>query len=232
DGKGKDRAYSYSQQDGKSGKGKQEWQPKWDEWQPKGDDVKGGSGGKFAGSSEHRSQLNSSASEFKPASLATSGFGDYGGYDAMAAQYWGWQQPAVQSLPTLWKEYADKDGSKYYYNSKTGLTQWERPAELDPPKPAVDAPSVSNSYSSPSGLGAAAFSSAPSGKGSREGKGFDASLRRDREDELRRTDKDELRRMRTDDGGKGAGGKARRRKGDDGNGKGGGGGGGGCGGLK
>merc|ERR1740121_1615747 len=40
-------------------------------------------------------------------------------------------QPEPQSL---WKEYADVDGVPYYYNFKTGLTQWEKPAELEPPK--------------------------------------------------------------------------------------------------
>lgn len=33
------------------------------------------------------------------------------------------------------KEFADSEGTKYYYNAKTGLSQWERPAELDPQRP-------------------------------------------------------------------------------------------------
>ena len=29
------------------------------------------------------------------------------------------------------QEFADADGTKYYYNAKTGLSQWERPREWD-----------------------------------------------------------------------------------------------------
>ena len=31
------------------------------------------------------------------------------------------------------QEFADAEGTKYYYNAKTGLTQWDRPPELEPP---------------------------------------------------------------------------------------------------
>jgi len=39
------------------------------------------------------------------------------------------------------QEFADAEGTKYYYNAKTGLTQWDRPAELEPPtRPEPPAP--------------------------------------------------------------------------------------------
>ena len=42
-----------------------------------------------------------------------------------------------------WREFADHEGTKYYYNCKTGLTQWERPAELDLPPPSQQSPEKS-----------------------------------------------------------------------------------------
>jgi len=54
-------------------------------------------------------------------------------YDASCGM-WGWQpEPPVPKveMPPLWSEYSTPDGEVYYYNSKTGLTQWERPPELD-----------------------------------------------------------------------------------------------------
>lgn len=81
-----------------------------------------------AGQREGRSQLNSSAPDFTPGAFT------YGGFGGETADYWGWQHQVVpMTAPPLWREYADQDGTKYYYNSKTGLCQWERPAELDPP---------------------------------------------------------------------------------------------------
>jgi len=71
-----------------------------------------------------RSQLSSSAPDFKPIGL----FGD--------PHAMGWNWPMMPQEVPVWREYADKDGSKYYYNSKTGLSQWEKPAELDAPTPA------------------------------------------------------------------------------------------------
>ena len=38
-------------------------------------------------------------------------------------------QPKTEILKK--KEFADADGTKYYYNAKTGLSQWERPREWD-----------------------------------------------------------------------------------------------------
>lgn len=94
-------------------------------------------GGAAAGTahSETRSQLNSSAADFTPGAFPC------GGYDA--AQYWDWQQSLQPAIPLLWREYADQDGQKYYYNCKTGLTQWERPPELDTPKSVAAATAAS-----------------------------------------------------------------------------------------
>mmetsp|Transcript_62846 Transcript_62846/g.187370 ORF Transcript_62846/g.187370 Transcript_62846/m.187370 type:complete len:455 (-) Transcript_62846:107-1471(-) len=91
-----------------------------------------------AASSVQRSQLNSAAPDFTPSSLA------YGAMPVAAdmKQMWGWQGPGgmmPQMLP-LWREYKDQNGVPYFYNSKTGLSQWERPAELDPPRPAAPSP--------------------------------------------------------------------------------------------
>eukprot|EP00435_Cladocopium_sp_Y103_P057112 s893_g19.t1 len=70
---------------------------------------------------EARSQLSSEAADFIPSGLYD--------YDVLSHQYWD-----MDEEPT-WREFADHEGTKYYYNCKTGLTQWERPAELDLPKP-------------------------------------------------------------------------------------------------
>eukprot|EP00930_Biecheleria_cincta_P075722 TRINITY_DN62905_c0_g1_i1.p1 TRINITY_DN62905_c0_g1~~TRINITY_DN62905_c0_g1_i1.p1 ORF type:complete len:352 (-),score=83.78 TRINITY_DN62905_c0_g1_i1:30-1085(-) len=74
-----------------------------------------------------RSPLSSSAPDFKPIGL----FGDL---NAMGS-FWNWPTGQEIQMPQIWREYADKDGSKYYYNSKTGLSQWERPQELGAPEP-------------------------------------------------------------------------------------------------
>jgi len=76
-----------------------------------------------------RSQLNSNAPDFKPS-----------GYSLGAHYGGGWgvgqaAQPPPPAMPPLWKEFKDEAGTPYYYNSKTGLSQWERPPELEPPKP-------------------------------------------------------------------------------------------------
>ncbi len=38
-------------------------------------------------------------------------------------------------MPPLWTEYKAEAGAAYYYNSRTGLTQWEKPPELEPTEP-------------------------------------------------------------------------------------------------
>jgi len=113
-GRGKDR-------EGKDGtgksKGKKDWNERQDwsakEWVPK----------ESGEPQDFRSQLNSTAPDFLPSGLYD--------YDALAAQYWSWP---IAEMPPLWREYADKDGTKYYYNAKTGLTQWERPPDLEQPE--------------------------------------------------------------------------------------------------
>jgi len=63
----------------------------------------------------------------------------FGGAD-YGDMWGGWQstavpEPTLPLMPPLWTEYETEDGQKYYYNSRTGLTQWDRPPELDPPRP-------------------------------------------------------------------------------------------------
>ncbi|KAK9861774.1 hypothetical protein WJX84_004295 [Apatococcus fuscideae] len=71
-------------------------------------------------------------------------FGGYGGYpqgggggDPYAQQQYG--QPAgggaPQGMPqaqppSAWQELADDQGRTYYYNSQTGVSQWDKPAEM------------------------------------------------------------------------------------------------------
>mmetsp|Transcript_47900 Transcript_47900/g.113834 ORF Transcript_47900/g.113834 Transcript_47900/m.113834 type:complete len:393 (+) Transcript_47900:61-1239(+) len=59
----------------------------------------------------------------------------YAGYDG---KYWGWQ-PCMPMTPQLWTEYFADDGVPYYYNSRTGLTQWEKPPELQKPSELAEA---------------------------------------------------------------------------------------------
>lgn len=77
-----------------------------------------------------RSQLNSNAPDFQPSgySLGALYGGGWGGVGQAA-------QPPPPAMPPLWKEFKDEAGTPYFYNSKTGLSQWERPPELEPPKP-------------------------------------------------------------------------------------------------
>jgi len=61
------------------------------------------------------------------------------GYDSWQAGPQDWQpmpqEPAPAPPPKIWTEYAAPDATPYYYNCRTGLTQWDRPKELDPPPP-------------------------------------------------------------------------------------------------
>mmetsp|Transcript_5336 Transcript_5336/g.7468 ORF Transcript_5336/g.7468 Transcript_5336/m.7468 type:complete len:210 (-) Transcript_5336:11-640(-) len=67
-------------------------------------------------------------------------YGSYSGLaDAQGAyaaenpygQFWGWQPMTQQVVSApLWTEYAADDGTPYYYNARTGLTQWQKPEEL------------------------------------------------------------------------------------------------------
>jgi len=213
DGKGKNK-------DSKDGKGKSK---KADEWRGKGDEHwhQRDRGGKYEDDYEGdeqwvpkdrhkpaeedaqvgaqfptgRGQLSSSAPDFKPSGM----FGNPNGLGP-----WCWQ-PAALEMPQLWKEYADKDGTKYYYNSRTGLSQWDRPAELDPPKPAP-ATSSSGSADGPAPATAERRTSTESGKDA--GKG----ARRERDDVSREQD---VRKTRSDEGmskSKGKGGKSERRR--------------------
>lgn len=134
---------------------------------------KGGKGGsREAPIGDGRSPLSGTAPSFEP----SSSYEGYGGYEE---SYWsGWQQPAP--LP-LWREFADPDGTPYYYNSKTGLCQWDRPSELEPPKPT---PSAASESAAEGGMNASGE------KGSREDRGprggGDRLRGGDREGEARR----------------------------------------------
>jgi len=197
-GKGKSSSWGYrdGEEDGRQSKGKGKKGGREDNYYDDGDwKSKGGKGGKGArdDGEEREKSLNSSAAAFQPSGM----FGEYGG---MGAQFW-WQP-----MPPLWSEFKTEDGTQYYYNSRTGRTQWERPPELDPPKPAPPT-EARKDYD--------------------EGKGRDndrgrGGASRDTQDERRRDD----RRKGDDDGDRRGGdkGKGKQRR-DDGGGKGRGGGG-------
>jgi len=166
--------------------------PDWEEEEP----PQTGGDAAFA---ENRSVLSSSAPDFKPSGLFD--------YDALS-QFFNWQTALVQEMPPLWREYADKDGQKYYYNSKTGLTQWERPAEMDPPPPEANLDDDEPPSKAQGSREAKSRSSAPESRSDRERNRPDRDRDRDRDD-----DRDARKR---DEGGKGDGkskGKDRRRQG-------------------
>jgi len=81
-------------------------------------DKGGGSkGGK--GQQGQRTQLNHSAAGFQPGFSYPAAFQD---------PSWAWSQGAPE-VPT-WLVYADPEGTPYYYNCRTGLSQWDKPEEL------------------------------------------------------------------------------------------------------
>jgi len=106
-------------QKGQKGKGKDGKDGK--DGERKGKGFKGWRKEEWYPQEEARSQLSSEAADFIPSGLYD--------YDVLSHQYWDMAEEAT------WREFADHEGTKYYYNCKTGLTQWERPAELDLPKP-------------------------------------------------------------------------------------------------
>lgn len=127
-------------------------------------------------------------------------------------------EPTKPKRTPLWMEYADVDGMPYYYNSRTGLCQWERPAELEPPKKSAQESGASASTFADLG---SAQDRSREGFGRRDGGGF-----RDRD-----ADRDDRRKGfdggRDGGGGKGGGknrdggkGNDRRRGGDGGGGRG------------
>eukprot|EP00967_Tisochrysis_lutea_P062688 scaffold80587_cov18-Tisochrysis_lutea.AAC.3 len=62
----------------------------------------------------------------------------YGGaaadpYAAAAAAQFGAAAPAAAAapaMPSVWQALQDDQGRTYYYNSQTGQSQWEKPAEM------------------------------------------------------------------------------------------------------
>lgn len=122
--------------DGKSkgAKGRETSKGDWQQWVPKDRAQEKWKGGKDRSEEEHaiRSQLSSNAPDFQP-----SGLYDFQSYGVPPPP----PPPWHFEMPPLWQEFADAEGTKYYYNAKTGLTQWDRPAELEPPtRPEPPAP--------------------------------------------------------------------------------------------
>eukprot|EP00435_Cladocopium_sp_Y103_P008000 s2886_g2.t1 len=122
--------------DGKSkgSKGRETSKPDWQQWVPKDRAQEKWKGGKDRSEEERaiRSQLSSNAPDFQP-----SGLYDFQSYGVPPPP----PPPWHFEMPALWQEFADAEGTKYYYNAKTGLTQWDRPAELEPPtRPEPPAP--------------------------------------------------------------------------------------------
>ena len=79
----------------------------------------------------------------QPQPGAQGGYGGYGGYgapqDPYASQaqggygaYGGGQGGQSQAAPTTsaWTEMPDNEGRTYYYNTQTGVSQWEKPADM------------------------------------------------------------------------------------------------------
>lgn len=93
----------------------------------------GGAGGGTAagrgsgGYSNGASTLNPNADYFGAANYVGYGVGE-------GAEWWSAVAPKV-AMPPMWTTYRTPDGQEYYYNSHTGLTQWDKPVELMAPPP-------------------------------------------------------------------------------------------------
>lgn len=132
------------------------------------------------------------------------------GYGGTLPGAWGWQAQAPQPmmpqfpLPPLWQEFKTEDGEPYYYNSRTGLTQWEKPKELDASKTLTEAASEST------------------GAGGSKGPGTNVGARGGYGNQSQDANRDQQRRDRNsamgspggEDGSKGDGGRGRGRGGD------------------
>ena len=57
------------------------------------------------------------------------GYGQQGGYGGPQGGGGGGPQGGGPP-PSVWQELKDDQGRTYYYNSQTGASQWERPADL------------------------------------------------------------------------------------------------------
>lgn len=89
-----------------------------------------------------RQALSSNAPDFTPFGM---GYGLDPSFTGLTPPYWMWGNTMPSAMPALWREFRDQDGTPYFYNSKTGLTQWERPLELQSPfdsTPAVSSQTV------------------------------------------------------------------------------------------
>ncbi len=60
-----------------------------------------------------------------PYASAAAGYGAAaGGYSAPVAA------PAAAATSSVWQELQDDQGRTYYYNGQTGVSQWEKPADM------------------------------------------------------------------------------------------------------
>jgi len=99
----------------------------------------GGNMGMGAGGSDASSAAGATWGEGYGGGYQAGGYGYAGGEDTSMSQLW--NTPVATPWPprsTIWNTYQSEDGTPYYHNSHTGLTQWDRPAELEPPKPVVE----------------------------------------------------------------------------------------------
>eukprot|EP00742_Colponemidia_sp_Colp-10_P001102 GILJ01001192.1.p1 GENE.GILJ01001192.1~~GILJ01001192.1.p1 ORF type:complete len:430 (+),score=58.33 GILJ01001192.1:130-1290(+) len=60
---------------------------------------------------------------------------NFGGFPGAGMQPSFNARPPFPQTPSPWMEYFTPEGRPYYYNSMTGVTQWERPAEMNMPAP-------------------------------------------------------------------------------------------------
>lgn len=71
--------------------------------------------------------------------------------------------PAPGALPTPWIEYKTPEGTPYYYNPQSQVTQWERPVATPAPVPTPTPPVVKSPVSAAAGVGAGIKAASPVG---------------------------------------------------------------------
>mmetsp|Transcript_28086 Transcript_28086/g.48834 ORF Transcript_28086/g.48834 Transcript_28086/m.48834 type:complete len:497 (-) Transcript_28086:108-1598(-) len=146
----------YGEDDGSWGKGwSSGWDTGWDSYggrqggnngeKPKSRNKGGGSGKRDGYSAVDYSQGPAGGDEDYYEGYDY-GYGGSYGY-AYGPDSWQPMPQQVEPAPpppppkkSEWTEYKTPEGDVYYHSSRTGLTQWDRPAELDPPKPPEPEP--------------------------------------------------------------------------------------------